>query len=207
MTLWAIIPIKSFHNGKSRLAGCLSDEERISLTKGMFINLLQTLKFSTNIADAVIVSHDEEVRTVTESFNFRYLQEPSPFSLNHAVEAACQFCLSQGASEVLILPADMPLVNQESLQGLISKDTNPPIVVVAPDRHEAGTNALLINPMNGFSFHFGENSFALHQKIAESLHYRVVIVHTPEIELDLDLPEDLVLYRDLVKSQPMTNGG
>ncbi len=44
MALWVIIPVKSIHNGKSRLASVLSSEQRENLNISMLTNLLQTLK-------------------------------------------------------------------------------------------------------------------------------------------------------------------
>lgn len=207
MALWAIVPVKSIHQGKSRLSGILNENERASLNKAMLTNLLQVLRSSDAFSGEVIISHDSEAKNLAEGFNFDYFEEQPPYSLNTAIESACKYCSDRGATEILILPADLPLLNLKSLELLLKRNINPPVVVIAPDRREGGTNSLLINPLNGFSFQFGEDSFTKHQKIAHEHQYRVAVVHDPGTELDLDLPEDWDTYQNLINQQIQSNGG
>jgi 2-phospho-L-lactate guanylyltransferase len=207
MALWAIVPVKSIHQGKSRLAGILNESERACLNKDMLTNLLRVLRRSCAFSGVVIVSHDSEAENLAGDFKFDYFEEQPPYSLNTAIESACRYCSDRGATEILILPADLPLLNQESLESLIKRNINPPVVVIAPDLREEGTNSLLINPMNGFSFQFGEDSFSKHQKFAHEHQYRVVVVHDPGTELDLDLPEDWDTYQTLLNHQIQSIGG
>jgi 2-phospho-L-lactate guanylyltransferase len=201
MALWVIVPVKSIHQGKSRLAGILNESERASLNKAMLTNLLQVLRSSDAFSGVVIVSHDSEAKNLAEDFTFEYFEEQSPYSLNTAIESACRYSSDRGATEILILPADLPLLNLQSLESLLKRNIDPPVVVIAPDRREEGTNSLLINPLNGFSFRYGENSFSKHQKIAQEHQYRVVVVHDLGTELDLDLPEDWDTYQKLISQQ------
>jgi 2-phospho-L-lactate guanylyltransferase len=101
---------------------------------------------------------------------------------------------------VLILPADLPLLARDDILTLIERATNPPVVVIAPDRHEKGTNALLMSPAGLIEYDFGEGSFQRHCKRAQKAGARLEIVNLPSFALDLDLPEDLALlekYTDL----------
>jgi 2-phospho-L-lactate guanylyltransferase len=207
MALWVIIPVKSIHNGKSRLAGVLSSEQREKLNISMLTNLFQTLKDAEEFTGVMVISHDDRVQTLTKSFGFDFLCEQKPFALNHAISTACKKCYEKGATEVLILPADLPLINKKSLETILENDINPPVVVITPDRRREGTNSLLINPANGFNFQFGENSFAIHQSNAQSMNYRVAIVTEPGMELDLDIPEDWNLYQDLIQENTSNIGG
>jgi 2-phospho-L-lactate guanylyltransferase len=207
MALWAIVPVKSINQGKSRLSGILNESERATLNKAMLTNLLQVLRSSDAFSGVVIVSHDTEAKNLVEGFTFEYFEEQPPYSLNTAIESVCRYCSDRGATEILILPADLPLLNQKSLESLIKNNINPPVVVIAPDRREGGTNSLLINPLNGFSFQFGEDSFSKHQIIAHERQYRVVVVHDPGTELDLDLPEDWDTYQNLINQKIQSNGG
>jgi 2-phospho-L-lactate guanylyltransferase (CobY/MobA/RfbA family) len=70
-------------------------------------------------------------------------------------------------------------------------------VVIAPDRHEKGTNALLISPTGLIEYDFGENSFERHCERARAAGARLEIVNLPALGLDLDVPEDLELVRRL----------
>jgi len=69
--------------------------------------------------------------------------------------------------------------------------------VIAPDRHEQGTNALLISPSGLIEYDFGENSFQRHCEQAKKSGARLEIVNLPSLGLDLDLPEDLELIRKM----------
>ena len=207
MALWVIIPVKSIHNGKSRLAGVLSSEQREKLNTSMLTNLLETLRDWHEFSGVMVTSHDEAVRELTLSFGFEFLQEHAPFSLNNAVSSACRKCYEKGATEVLILPADLPLINKKSLQSILQNNTEPPVVVITPDRRKEGTNSLLINPLNGFNFQFGQNSFEIHQQNAIARNYRIAINLNPEMELDLDFPEDWDLYQELILTNNIQNGG
>ena len=80
-----------------------------------------------------------------------------------------------------------------TFQEIIERATNPPVVVIAPDRHESGTNALLISPAGLIEYDFGENSFKRHCQRAEAAGARLEVLHLPSLALDLDLPEDLAL--------------
>ncbi len=207
MALWVIIPVKSIHNGKSRLAGVLSSGDRESLNIAMLTNILQTLKEMEGIAGALIISHDKSILGLVETFGFEFLLEQKPYSLNCAIKIACGKCCEMGASAVLILPADLPLINKKSLQSILEKNADPPVAVITPDRRKEGTNSLLINPVNGFDFQFGANSFFIHQNNASMMDYRVEIVVDPGMELDLDIPEDWELYQDLIHQNLTQNGG
>ncbi len=59
---------------------------------------------------------------------------------------------------------------------LIERSANPPVVVIAPDRHEKGTNALLMSPAGLIEYDFGENSFERHCELARKAGARLEIV-------------------------------
>ncbi len=68
MALWVIVPVKSIHNGKSRLAGVLSCGDRERLNLSMLTNLLQTLKDLEQIAGVLTISQDKSIQDLTDSY-------------------------------------------------------------------------------------------------------------------------------------------
>ncbi len=74
---------------------------------------------------------------------------------------------------------------------MLEHATQPPVVVVAPDRHRQGTNALLVCPVGLIDYVFGPNSFQHHCELALKAGARLEIVDLPSLALDMDLPEDL----------------
>ena len=97
------------------------------------------------------------------------------------------------------LPDNYNLAERE----LIDRAIDPPVVVIAPDRHLKGTNALLISPSGLIEYDFGENSFERHCQQVREAGARLEIVNLPSLGLDLDLPEDLELIRSLELGKPV----
>jgi 2-phospho-L-lactate guanylyltransferase len=77
------------------------------------------------------------------------------------------------------------------------------VVVIAPDRHGKGTNALLVAPASLIEYDFGGDSFERHCERARRAGARLEIVNLPSLGLDLDVPEDLELVRKLQGSKPV----
>jgi 2-phospho-L-lactate guanylyltransferase len=197
MTLWAIVPVKPLRRGKSRLAGTLSEEERTVLNQELLEHTLKTLTGIKGLEQVLVVSRDPHALTVARNFGARTLLEDGQPKLNTALKRATIVAQVYATAGVLILPADLPLLNQEDVLTLIEKASQPPVVVIAPDRHEKGTNALLISPANLIDYDFGEGSFSRHCERARKAGVRLEIVKLLSLELDLDLPEDLELIRNL----------
>jgi 2-phospho-L-lactate guanylyltransferase len=197
MTLWAIVPVKPLRRGKSRLAGTLSEDERTVLNQELLEHTLKTLTGIKELEQVLVVSRDPHALTIARNFGARTVLEDGQPKLNTALKRATVVSQVYATAGVLILPADLPLLNQEDVLTLIEKAAQPPVVVIAPDRHEKGTNALLISPANLIEYDFGEGSFERHCERARKAGVRLEIVKLPSLELDLDLPEDLELIRNL----------
>jgi 2-phospho-L-lactate guanylyltransferase len=103
--------------------------------------------------------------------------------------------MGSGASAVLVLPADLPLVTSADIEAMIALAEPTPALVLAPDRKGEGTNALLSAPPALIEYKFGPQSYANHRSSASAAGVRVVECRRPGLALDLDLPEDLVLFR------------
>jgi len=86
-------------------------------------------------------------------------------------------------------------VQKDDIEMLLSRAKDPPVVVIAPDRHRKGTNALLAAPPGLIEYDFGPDSFKLHQERAQAAGARVEICELSSLGLDVDLPEDLEILR------------
>lgn len=197
MSLWAIIPVKPLRRGKSRLAGVLSEDERALLNYSMLSNTLRTLASVPDVNVTLVVSRDQAALALAREYGARTLQEDAHPGLNTALKRATVIAQVYAAMDILILPADLPLLSVDDVQELIRLADKPPVVVIAPDRREQGTNALLISPAGMFDYHFGPGSFQKHLQQAEKLGFRKEICRLFSLGLDLDLPEDLELLRQM----------
>jgi 2-phospho-L-lactate guanylyltransferase len=203
MSLWAIIPVKPLRRGKSRLAGVLSEEERTVLNITLLENTLRTLKQVQEIDQILVVSRDTGALALARDFKARTVQEGKP-GLNTALKRATIVAQAYAAQDVMILPADLPLINVEDIRTLIGYLIKPPVVVVAPDRRNDGTNALLVSPAGSIDYMYGVGSFKKHVDQAKVKGMRVEVCNLQSFALDLDIPEDLELLNQIqsVKIRP-----
>jgi len=199
MTIWAIIPVKPLRRGKSRLAGALSEDERTQLNQSLLQHTLETLTDLKEVEQVLVVSRDPNALTLARSYGARTVQEEGQPQLNTALKRATVVAQVYATRGVLVLPADLPLISREDVLTLISRAGEPPVVVIAPDRHEKGTNALLISPAGLIDYDFGGNSFHRHCELVRKAGARLEIVNLPSLGLDLDVPEDLEFIRNLEK--------
>jgi 2-phospho-L-lactate guanylyltransferase len=197
MTLWAIVPVKPLRRGKSRLAGTLSEDERTELNRTLLEHTLTTLSELKEVEQVLVVSRDPNALKIAHKHGARTVREDGQPHLNTALTRASVIAQVYATRGVLILPADLPLVTREDILILLDRAAKPPVVVIAPDRHRKGTNALLISPAGLIDYDFGENSFARHCENARKAGARLEIVELPTLGLDLDLPEDLELVRKM----------
>jgi 2-phospho-L-lactate guanylyltransferase len=196
MTIWAIVPVKPLRRSKSRLSPVLSAEERVALSRDMLTRALAALARLPEIERTLLVSRDSEAMALARQHGARTLSERPPIDLNQALLQATRAAVGSGASAVLVVPADLPLVTSEDLRQLVALGDSPPVVVLAPDRHADGTNALFVAPAGLIEYGFGPSSFDRHRALALAAGARVEVCDRQGLALDLDLPEDLGLFRE-----------
>lgn len=197
MTLWAIVPVKPLRRGKSRLAGTLSEDERERLNQSLLEHTLETLTDLKELEQVLVVSRDPHALTIARNHGARTVREDGQPHLNTALQRATIVAQVYATRGVLVLPADLPLLTREDVLALLDKASQPPVVVIAPDRHRKGTNALLISPAGLIEYDFGDDSFERHCERARRAGARLEVVDLPSLGLDLDMPEDLELIRKL----------
>lgn len=190
MSLWAIVPVKPLRRGKSRLSEILSEDERSQLNHQLFVHTIQVLKKVDAISNILVVSRDSNVLTEARELDVRTVTENGTPELNNALLRASLFSKAFSTEGVLIVPADLPLLTPEDVDGFLAARTQPPMMVIAPDRRRGGTNMLLIDPADLITFSFGKDSFDLHCDLAKSKGADVIVYENERIGLDLDIPED-----------------
>jgi 2-phospho-L-lactate guanylyltransferase len=201
MTIWAIVPVKPLRRGKSRLAGTLSEDERTQLNKDLLKRTLLTLNGLPEIEHTLVISRDPAALTIARKHGARTLREDGMPHLNTAMARATVVAKVYATRGVLFLPSDLPLLTREDILTLLARSGKPPEVVIAPDRREDGTNALLISPAGLIEYEFGPGSFHRHCELAKAAGARLEIVNLPTLSLDLDLPEDLDLLHEIENSK------
>ncbi|MGE5225143.1 MAG: 2-phospho-L-lactate guanylyltransferase [Omnitrophica WOR_2 bacterium] len=196
MTLWAIVPVKPLRRGKSRLADVLSQEERTALNFYLLAHTIDTLKAAPGLEQVLVVSRDPAALALAREHGARTVQENGAPQLNLALARATIVAKNYATRGVLIIPADLPLITPQDIHHMLEFVHDPPVVVVAPDRHRSGTNALLVCPAGFIQYDFGPDSFHRHCERARQAGARLEICELPTIALDVDIPEDLDLVSE-----------
>jgi len=199
MTLWAIVPVKPLRRGKSRLSKILTEDERTDLNKRLLANTLETLSEIPEIEHVLVVSRDQAALSLAREFGARTVLENGMPLLNVALTRATVVAKEYATRGVLIVPADLPLITPEDVRVMLGKVKDPPVVIVAPDRHREGTNALLVCPAGLIDYDFGPGSFERHCERARMVGARLEIVELDSLALDMDVPEDLDLVSEEFK--------
>jgi 2-phospho-L-lactate guanylyltransferase len=197
MTLWAIVPVKPLRRGKSRLSGTLTEDERTALNQELLERTLKILSTVKELDQVLVVSRDPHALTIARNHGAKTVQEDGQPHLNTALARATVMAQVHSIRGILVLPADLPLLTADDVLALIDRAAKPPVVVIAPDRHGKGTNALLMVPAGQIEYDFGKGSFQRHCDRAKKSGARLEIVELPSLSLDLDLPEDLEMIRRL----------
>jgi 2-phospho-L-lactate guanylyltransferase len=193
----AIVPIRSLTGGKTRLAGVLTPEARAALTRRMLRGVVGAALASGSVKTVVVVSPDPAALELAVRFDPAVVSLRQPDErpgLNPALTQGVDFAARRGAVAALILFGDLPLLSGDDVRNLLRRDAP---VVLAPDRHGTGTNALMLRlgtgPDDGrnFAFQFGPGSYARHVDEAHRLGLDVATSLAAGTALDLDTPDDL----------------
>ena len=78
-------------------------------------------------------------------------------------------------------------------------------MVIAPDKNGTGTNVLLVSAQSPFEFRFGEQSFARHLLLSAERGEIAAVCARPELEFDLDTPEDLAAWNGRIECSADSN--
>ena len=200
----AIIPVGSVDGAKSRLGAVLDAEERHDLVLRLAERTIRAAMATPGVDETLVITPDDEVRALATRAGARPLRQRSR-GLNDGLREARDEALAAGATAILVLPIDIPLVSAELLAPLASTalEADQPLVAIVPDRHDRGTNALLLAPPDVIDFCFGGDSKAAHLDAGRAVGARVEILGGP-LTLDIDTPEDLLLAQ---AETPETVGG
>lgn len=218
MNIWAIIPVKPLRDSKSRISHILTGDERAELTSYLMGRTIDVLSEVMAISRTLVVSRDPAALKIARQHGASTYGETEKQDLNLALTRASHIAAAQKANCVLVLPSDLPLLTVEDVE-MVVEVASPAIrdgnngykfagryMAICTDKRAEGTNALLICPPTGFSFHYGPQSFCQHLAEAERLGMSKRIIHAPGIEFDLDTEEDWGAYQELQPQSILTLG-
>jgi 2-phospho-L-lactate guanylyltransferase len=188
----AIVPIKRFALAKQRLSAQLDPVGRATLARAMVEDVLRTLRGAADLSGVLVVTNEPLIVALAEQLGASVLADEAEAGQSAAVGVGIAHALDGGIERVLIVPGDCPTLAGEELSALLQRSAaTAPSVVVVPDRHGTGTNALLLTPPDVITPAFGPGSYARHLELAAQAGVACDIARPPGLLLDIDTPDDL----------------
>ncbi|HEY6980556.1 2-phospho-L-lactate guanylyltransferase [Reyranella sp.] len=168
-----VVPMKSLPLAKGRLAPVLDASGRRALAQKMLDHVLVTLRQAglSSIRVASGAGNDSD--------------------LNRDVTTAARAVEAEGATELLLVMADLPYLDSADIAALIEAGRESAVVIA--EAKDGGTNALLLRPPTVLEFTFATHrpSAALHAERARAVGIEPVFVRRPGLARDIDTPADL----------------
>lgn len=194
--MWVVVPLKGFASAKQRLAGVLNDSERQQLARAMIADVLAVLSAHPGISGVVLVADEPAAEWLARYHDVTLLREVElgVRGLNPILTAALDRLAQRGVDEVIVMHGDLPLLSSADIDTLLDahRQRAEDTAVGVTDRDGIGTNALVLRLPLAWPLAFGTDSWKQHQRNAGAAGMRLVAVDARSLELDIDLPADLL---------------
>jgi 2-phospho-L-lactate/phosphoenolpyruvate guanylyltransferase len=191
MSTLTVLPVKSFDDAKQRLREALEPTPRRALVEAMFSDVLVALRRTKLVDQILVVTSHHGAQRIAGGYGALVIEDEDQ-GHNEAATRGVQRALALGADRVLLIPGDCPLLAPGELDELIQRAAGPRSALIVPDRHNSGTNALVLTPPDALAPAFGPGSRERHESNARAAGLEVQTVEVPSLSLDVDTPDDLV---------------
>ena len=207
----AILPVKNFGAAKQRLSPTLGVGARQALAQAMFSDVLSSLRKVERLDSITVVTADPAVNAAAHGIGVTVVEDPGESGQSDATLVGIRHAVASGYERVLLVPGDAPLLDPTELDALLRRgETDRMQVVIVPDRHGSGTNALMISPPDGFRPSFGPDSLNRHVTLAQEAGLKHSVEEVPSLSHDVDTPDDLSALSSALEGRravaPMTRG-
>jgi 2-phospho-L-lactate guanylyltransferase len=177
-----LVPVKAFAEAKLRLAPALSGPKRAALAQSMATHVLAAAR----PLPVAVACDDDEVAAWAAAHEATVVWTPG-LGLNGAVQLGVAELFEAGAERIIVAHGDLPRATR-----LARFDDGFDGITLVPDRHDDGTNVIVIpSAAATFTFAYGVGSFARHRVEGERVGAVVRVVRPPELQWDVDTPDDL----------------
>jgi 2-phospho-L-lactate guanylyltransferase len=187
--IFAVLPVKSPQKAKERLSGFLLPAQRETLARLLYKQTLAVLGQADGIDRVAVVTSDSDVAEHARRSGTLVFDENEQLSHSASADAACLRAIEMGASTVMLVPIDVPLVTPDDFSQLASAAR--PGLIVVPSADGTGTNALVRTPPDVVESRFGPGSCRAHLDQARSKGVPAEVLRIHGLMFDIDTPEDV----------------
>ena len=144
-----------------------------------------------------VISRSHELLALAAAKGLLAIQENGR-GLNQAVMQGAGVAGAGGAAGLLLLPADLPLLEIDDIGAVCDPWRTGRADAVLTPSHDGGTSALLTPVPPPFAFAYGKQSFRRHQALIQRAALRLTVVARPRLAADLDTPADWTMLQPLL---------
>ncbi|MEI8126390.1 MAG: hypothetical protein WCG86_01085 [Actinomycetota bacterium] len=173
-----VVPLKSFDTGKSRLRAAMSGD----LVHDLIMKLARGVVAAAEGFRTVIVSDNAKVEFWAREMGCECISGAE--GLNQSLLAARQR-LAAECERLVIVHGD---IWEPASLSILPTDYE---IVIAPDRHNQGTNVLSLPSQLDFHFSYGLRSALAHEKEARRHGLTPLVLGTNSWGVDIDTTDDL----------------
>src|SRR5437879_8718943 len=104
-----LIPVKNLRNAKQRLSMLLDASARTQLAQAMLSDVLEALA-EFDQGDVSLVTSDPFALDLAGRHRFEIIRDDANVREREAIERATEMCVSRSLEGTLVIPADVPLL-------------------------------------------------------------------------------------------------
>jgi 2-phospho-L-lactate guanylyltransferase len=196
----ALVPLNALDAVKSRLRPSLDDGNRRALVLWLAHRVCDALAASGMIDRIGLVSPDPlALAPFAPRGPYAPRQPVTPLrtaggGLNEDLEEGRRWALAEGATQVLVILADLPFFSPIDVREMVRRACPAraaSYLLLAPDRAERGTNVLLLRPADALPFAFGVDSLSRHTALALERGIEPEFYRSATTSFDVDTPADV----------------
>jgi len=190
----AVLPIKSFGRAKQRLAERVGAPQRATLAAAMVGDVLEALAAVRGLDEILVVTGENGAEALARAYDAETIADDDR-GHSHAARSGVDWALERDYERVLLVPGDCPALDPREVDELVAGAMSAPDVVIVPDRHGTGTNALLLAPPDAIAPSFGPGSRERHEQAAAASGARWRVAEPRSLVLAVDTADDLAVLR------------
>jgi 2-phospho-L-lactate guanylyltransferase len=185
--------MKELAEAKMRLADVLDAGERAELALAMLTDVVRACIDSEQFAIVAVISGDSEVHWHARELGAKPLAEPKTLTgLNEGLTFGQRYLgRRMAASELVILPADVPLVTADDVRAVVDALGEGGERVVMVRAGDNGTNALAMRPVEAIPMRFGRDSADAHASAAREAGVELAELEIERLRFDVDAAADV----------------
>ena len=200
--MWLIIPVKKINDAKYRLKSLLNPIQRKQLFLAMLEDVLSVVKSIPEIENISLATICPTAINISKKYGASIIDTSRDEGQTEAIKKSAEVLDNNGIRNMLLLPADIPLVTENEIRKVIETHKKSPMMTIVPARDENGSNCIALSPPKAIPLSFGPNSYFPHIDTAKNFELKLKTISLPGIGLDIDTPRDLKeLFKEPIRTR------